>query len=100
MRSACRTRSRIVTTPAPSTFGMPACIATACGWSGASSVESSTMTMRSSCGTSPSSVDSTVVLPVPVPPLMRKASRASTIARSHSRAGLVDRAEPHEVVAG
>ena len=91
MRSACRTRSRRVTTPAPSTLAVRACMRTTCGWSGSSSVESSTMTSRWSCGIRPSSDDRTVVLPEPVPPLTRKASRAAIMARSRSAQPVVDR---------
>src|SRR5918995_378996 len=58
--------------------------ATTWGWSGRSSLASSTRTMRSPGSTSDRSADSTDVLPVPVPPVMRKAHRESTISSSRN----------------
>ncbi len=80
IRSACRTRSRIETAPAPSTFGGRASNRTTWGCTGRSSPASSTNTIRSPGSTSPSSAASRVVLPVPVPPVTKKASRAATSA--------------------
>ena len=59
---------------------------------GASSVVSSTMTMRSVGETRPSNVASTVVLPVPVPPLIKNARRECTRARNTSAISGVERA--------
>ena len=67
---------RTVTSPAPSMLGGRASSPTTCGWSGRSSVASSTRTIRSAGSTRDSSAASSVVLPNPVPPLTRNASRA------------------------
>ena len=82
MRSAWRTRSRTVTSPTPSTLAWRATRLTRCGCRGASSGASSTQTMRSSTGTAPSAADSRVVLPAPVPPETRNASRAAMTSTS------------------
>ena len=66
-----------MTRPAPSWLAGRVSSRTTCGWSGRSSAESSASTMRSPGPTSPSSALSSVVLPLPVPPLIRNDSRAS-----------------------
>ncbi|MPN31811.1 hypothetical protein SDC9_179286 [bioreactor metagenome] len=71
--------------PLPSAFAGRPSRRTQCGWGGSSSRESSTTTSRWSGGTRPSRVPSTVVLPVPVPPLTRNASRCSMIPSSSVR---------------
>ncbi len=53
---------------------------------------------RSPAGTVASSAPSSVVLPVPVPPLITNASRAATTARSTSAITGGMRAEPHQAV--
>lgn len=73
--------------PAPSRLGGRDSSRTTCGRSGRSSFESSTSRIRSSAAARPSSVDSRVVLPVPVPPLTRNASRAATMAANRASSG-------------
>ena len=73
IRSAWRTSVRRVISPAPSMLGGRASSPMTCGWSGRSSLESSTSTSRSPGSTRESSAASRVVLPVPVPPVTRKA---------------------------
>ena len=71
MRSALRTRSRMLTCPLPSLFGGRASRRTTCSWWSWSSTASSIVTMRSFDGTKLDNTFSIVVLPVPVPPEMR-----------------------------
>ena len=58
---------------------------TRCGCGGASSAASSTQTMRSVAGTAPSRAESRVVLPAPVLPDTRNASRAAMTSRKNVR---------------
>ena len=97
MRSALRTRSRIATSPRPSRFAGRDSSRMRCSWSSWSSAASSMVTMRSSSPMSDDSTLSSVVLPVPVPPLMMMLRRPPTHAeelRSLGRQG----AEADEVV--
>ncbi len=85
IRNACRTKSRTVTSPTPSTLAARATSLTRCGCGGANSAASSTQTMRSWPGTAPSAQANRVVLPQPVPPEMRNASRRFDDARAQGR---------------
>ena len=87
MRSELRTRSRIVTSPRPSTLGGRASSVTTCGCCRRSSALSSTVMIRSPSGTALESAFSSVVLPAPVPPEMTMFSRARTSARSRAAVG-------------
>ena len=87
MRSELRTRSRIVTSPLPSTLAGRASSVTTWGCCRRSSALSSTVMMRSPSGTAAESALSIVVLPAPVPPEMTMFSRARTNARSRLALG-------------
>ena len=82
IRSDWRTRAVRLTSPLPSTLAGRACSRTTCGWSTASSRTSSTTTSRSSgSALARAGRPSSVVLPLPVPPLTTKATRRWTRAR-------------------
>ena len=100
IRSAWRTRSRTVISPAVSMLGGRASKETTCGCAGLSSAESSTTTTRSAGSTRPSSVESRVVFPDPVPPLTRSAARArdQVLQQPGSRRG--QGARGHQLVEG
>lgn len=85
--SACRTRSRRPTSPAPSRLGGRVSRRTTWGWRGRSSAESSTRRRRSPRSARESRAERRVVLPVPVPPVTRKASLAVTMAVRIGMAG-------------
>ena len=87
MRSELRTRSRIETSPRPSTLDGRASSVTTCGCCRRSSALSSTVMMRSPPGTAEESAFSSVVLPAPVPPEITTLSFARTSARSSSTVG-------------
>ena len=88
IRSALRTRRRIVTSPRPSRFGGRASSRTTCGWRSRSSAASSIVTTRSLSPTKLDSTFSVVVLPEPVPPQTNTLARARTArARKSSRPG-------------
>ena len=78
MRSELRTRSRMVTSPRPSMFGGRYSRRTTCSCRSCSSTASSMVMMRCSPGMNEESTLSSVVLPVPVPPVMRMLSRPWT----------------------
>ncbi len=82
MRRACRTSSARSTTPAPSRLPCLLWRPTAWGCAGLNSAASSTVTRRSPGSLRARRVESNVVLPVPVAPLMRKFIRPVTILRS------------------
>ena len=82
--SAWRTNSVREMPPIPSALGCLPSRLRQCGWFGSSSLESSTTTMRSSAGTRESSAPRSVVLPAPVPPLIRNGTRRTTMASSRS----------------
>ena len=86
MRSALRTRSRIVTDPLPSTLGGRDSRRMTCDCWSESSAASSMVTMRSRSGMNDDSELSSVVLPEPVPPETRTLRRARTQAASRSAA--------------
>ena len=88
MRSELRTRSRIETSPLPSTFDGRASSVTTCGCWSRSSALSSTVMMRSPGGTAADIAFSSVVLPAPVPPAMTTLSLPSTTARRSCVVGL------------
>ena len=93
MRSELRTRSRIVTSPLPSTLAGRASSVTTCGCWSRSSALSSTVMMRSPSGTAAESALSIVVLPAPVPPEMTMFSFARTNAAQQVGGGDVERAD-------
>ena len=68
MRSALRTRSRMVIAPRPSMLGGRASSRIRCGWPSRSSAASSMVTIRSPAGMKSLRTLSSVVLPEPVPP--------------------------------
>ena len=76
MRSALRSRSRIVTSPRPSTDAGRLSSRTTCGWRNRSSAASSIVTTRSLGSIQAESAFSRVVLPEPVPPETRMLRRA------------------------
>ena len=79
MRSALMTRSRMVTSPVPSTLRGRASRRTTCGCSRKrSSAESSIVTIRSSRGSTHDKALSNVVFPLPVPPDTAMLFRART----------------------
>ena len=78
MRSALRTRSRMLTSPRPSMLGGRDSRRTTWRRAILSSTASSMVTMRSPCGMKLDTTLSSVVLPVPVPPLIRMFSLPST----------------------
>ena len=71
IRSEFRTSSRMGIWPLPSTLGGRASSRMTCRWRSCSSTASSMVTMRSSVGMYDDTTLSSVVLPVPVPPLIR-----------------------------
>ncbi len=75
MRSALRTRSRMVTSPAPSMFGGRYSSRSTWSWPSRSSAESSIVMIRSLAGRYPDSTLSSVVFPEPVPPLITMSIR-------------------------
>ena len=75
IRSALRTRSRMVISPRPSMFGGRDSSRSTWSWCSWSSAASSIVTMRSSAGRNCDSTLSVVVLPEPVPPLITMSSR-------------------------
>ena len=81
IRRLFRTRSRMVTSPARSTFGGRVSMQSTWRWWSWSSLASSTVTMRSSFGMNDESTLRRVVLPVPVPPDTTMLSRPSMQAR-------------------
>ena len=97
MRSELRTRSRIVTSPLPSTLAGRASSVTTCGCCRRSSALSSTVMMRSPAGTAADIAFSSVVLPAPVPPEITTLRRAATQARSSPLGRLVERAHLHQL---
>ena len=76
IRSALRTRSRVVTSPSPSMLAGRVSIRTTCGCCSRSSAASSIVATRSSSGMNAESALSRVVLPLPVPPEMMMLTRA------------------------
>ncbi len=89
IRSALRTRSRIVTSPRLSMFGGRASRRRTCCWLSCSSAASSMVMTRSSSGMKEESTFRVVVLPAPVPPETRMLSRPLTQARRKSATGWV-----------
>ena len=87
IRSDSRTSRSSPTAPAPSTFTRRSTRRTTCGCAGLSSPTSSTTTIRSRWSTSPSSVDASVVLPAPVPPVTSRLARARTRPASSDATG-------------
>ena len=86
MRRAFFTRSRIVYSPAPSMLAALVSSVTTCSLASCSSVVSSIVTIRSLSGMKSLRQLSSVVLPVPVPPVTRMFLRPSTAARRNSAA--------------
>ena len=84
MRRAFRTKSRVVTSPVPSRFGVLVSIRTTCSWRSWSSAASSMVTIRSPSGIRKDRRLSRVVFPEPVPPEMIMFRRAATQARRNS----------------
>ncbi len=84
MRSALRTRSRIVISPRFSRLAGRASSRSTCSWRSCSSAASSMVMIRSSSGMKADSTFSVVVLPEPVPPLITMFSRPCTQSRSRS----------------
>ncbi len=82
-----------MTPPAPSMLAGRATSRTTCGCRGRSSSASSTTSSRSLGSTALSSAARIVVLPLPVPPETRNASRADSTARSSASPCGIDRAE-------
>ncbi len=87
MRRLLRTRSRIVTSPLPSTLAGRASSEITCGCWSWSSAASSIVTIRSRSRIAADSAFSSVVLPAPVPPEMTTFRRARTNADSSLRVG-------------
>ena len=92
------TRSRIVYSPAPSMFGGFVSSVTTCSWCIRNSVVSSIVTIRSLKGMKLLKMFSSVVLPVPVPPLTRMLRRSITQARRNVAAGVLMQFSLHQVV--
>ena len=86
IRSAFRTRSRMRTSPSPSTFGGLDSSETTCRCWSRSSAASSTVTIRSPSGIDAETAFRSVVLPVPVPPEIRMFS----FPRTHSAMNCAD----------
>ena len=98
IRRALRTRSRIFTSPRPSMFGGRDSSGSTCCWWSWSSFASSTVTMRSSSGMKLDSTFSSVVFPVPVPPLTTTVQATAHAAVHEVRDLRRERPEADEVV--
>ena len=84
IRRALRIRSRCTNSPRPSVLAGRVSMRTTCRFCSCSSAESSMVTMRSPSGILKLRAFSSVVLPAPVPPEIRKLTRASTAAARKS----------------
>ena len=97
MRSALRTRSRVVTSPSPSMLAGRVSIRTTCGCWSRSSAASSIVATRSSAGMNADRAFSSVVLPLPVPPEIMMLTRALMQADRNSIISCGERLVGHQV---
>ncbi len=94
IRSAFRSRSRMLTPPRPSTDAGRLSSRTTCGWRSRSSAASSIVTTRSAGEIQAESAFRSVVLPEPVPPETMRLRRAATASASRSRTSGVSVPDP------
>ena len=98
IRRALTTSWRWRIAPLPSTLAGRVSRRATCSWCSCSSAASSIVTMRSCSEMKLESTFSSVVLPAPVPPLIRQFSRARTQCDRNSSIGAVSAPRRHQVV--